>query len=281
MFSTISPARLALGSRRWFAISAAGVALAACFSGSKDAIAADAPALAAAVFQRPSGRDVTSLAQMTLRELEKMPRNRELVTFRLDPGPGQASSLVRFLAPADIKGTGLLVKDKAVGSEQLLYLPELDRVRRVAGDRKGGRFVGSDIYYQDLESRDPALDTHRTLKTESLLGKPCEVIESIPRDGTSSTYRKVYSWVDPETLLVLRIDYFETESNVPTKRFEALEIKNIQGFWTVTDSRVTNLVSGHETRLKLSKISYNRKLPARLFTAQALADESIEEEFRP
>jgi hypothetical protein len=114
-----------------------------------------------------------------------------------------------------------------------------------------------------------------------VLGKPCEVIESIPRDPSSSTYRKVFSWIDPQTLLVLRIDYFETESAQPTKRFEALEVKNVQGFWTITDSRVTNLTTGHETRLKLSKVSHNRKLPARLFTAQALADESIEEEFRP
>jgi hypothetical protein len=33
--------------------------------------------------------------------------------------------------------------------------------------------------------------------------------------------------------------------------------------------------------LKLEKILYNRKLPARLFTSQALSDEAIEEEFRP
>ena len=279
--STIPSVRRRAGNRVLGLAVKAVVSVALAVGAAAATSAPDAPALAAAVYQRPTARDLTTVTEMMLGERGGSVRNRVMVTFRLERGAGQASSLVRFVAPADIKGTGLLVNDRAVGAEQMLYLPELDRVRRVAGDRKSGRFVGSDIYYQDLESRDPTLDVHRTLRTEKVLGRSCEVIESVPRDASSSTYRKLRSWVDPETLLVLRIDYFENESDEPTKRFEALEIKNVQGFWTITDSRVRNLATEHETRLKLSKVSYNRKLPARLFTAQALADESIEEEFRP
>jgi hypothetical protein len=49
----------------------------------------------------------------------------------------------------------------------------------------------------------------------------------------------------------------------------------------VTDSRVTDLSSGHETRMIVEEVLFDRKLPTRLFTPRALADESIESEFRP
>ena len=74
------------------------------------------------------------------------PRIRELVGYRLERPRGETANLIRFLGPEDIAGTGLLSIDKADGnSEQWLYLPAPDRVRRISSDRKGGRFVGSEL----------------------------------------------------------------------------------------------------------------------------------------
>ncbi len=49
--------------------------------------------------------------------------------------------LVRFLAPADVAGTGLL----SVGDDMWLYLPALGRVRRIAGHAKKGSCMGTDL----------------------------------------------------------------------------------------------------------------------------------------
>lgn len=242
----------------------------------------DARALAQSLFDRPSGRDLTTVVRMELTEKGRSPRGRELVSYRLAKGRGESVTLIRFLEPKDIAGTGLLSVTNADGSnEQSLYLPALDRVRRIASDRKGGRFVGSDIYYEDLQERPPAKDRHRVLGKEDAGGTMLTVLESVPVDPAESVYKKRVSLVDPQTLLVHRIDYFQRDDNSPSKRWEMLASKRLQGYWTVTESRLTDLSTGHSTRLLVEAAKYDRKLPAQLFTPKALADETLEAEYRP
>jgi hypothetical protein len=246
------------------------------------AVADGASALAQSVHDRPDGRDLTTLSRMVLTEKGRAPRIRELVAYRLDSGKGETANLIRFLDPEDIAGTGLLSVDKADGeTDQWLYLPALDRVRRISSDRKGGRFVGSDLYYEDLQSRNPDEDQHRLLGRQKENGILCEVLESVPVDSGNSVYRKRISWIDPQTLLIQRVDYFEKNDSTPSKRWLLRSKKRINGYWTVTDSRMIDLRSGHETRVVIDVALYDQKLPARLFTTQALADENLESEYRP
>ena len=242
----------------------------------------EASALAQAMFDRPGGRDLTTAVRMELTEKGRPPRSRQLVSYRISKGRGESATLIRFLEPQDIAGTGLLSITNADGSnEQSLYLPAMDRVRRIASDRKGGRFVGSDIYYEDLQERPPSQDRHRILGREAVGGTPLTVLESTPVNAADSVYKKRVSLIDPQTLLAHRIDYFERDDGVPSKRWEMLASKRVQGYWTVTDSRVTDLATGHSTRLVVDAIKYDRKLPGRLFTPKALSDETLEAEYRP
>lgn len=242
----------------------------------------DASDLAQRVYDRPNGRDLTTLGRMVLTEKGRAPRIRELVTFRLDKARGETANLIRFLEPEDIAGTGLLSIDKADGStDQWLYLPALDRVRRISSDRKGGRFVGSDLYFEDLQERKPSKDRQRLLGKQLENGILCDVLESVPLDADDSVYKKRISWIDPVTAIPQRVDYFEQSGNTPSKRWLLRSKKRTQGYWTLTDSRMIDLESGHETRLVIDTALYDQKLPAKLFTSQALADESLESEYRP
>ena len=238
--------------------------------------------LAQKVYDRPNGKDLTTIGRMVLTEKGHAPRLRELITYRLEKAKGETSNLIRFVEPEDIAGTGLLSVDKANGkSEQWLYLPALDRVRRISGDRKGGRFVGSDLYFEDLQERKPAEDRHRIIGSETVLGAVCDILESIPVDPDNSVYRKRISWVDPKTLMALRVDFYEKDDTTPTKRWWVVTKKKTQGYWTATDSRIIDLASGHETRLVVDTAIYDRNLPQTLFSSQTLADENLESEYRP
>jgi hypothetical protein len=219
---------------------------------------------------------------MVLTEKGHAPRIREIVSYRLDKSGGETANLIRFLGPEDIAGTGLLSVDKADGSaDQWLYLPALDRVRRISSDRKGGRFVGSDLYFEDLQERKPSKDRHRLLGRQIENGILCEVLESVPLDAKDSAYSKRLSWVDPDTAIAQRVDYFEKGATAASKRWLLRAKKRNQGYWTLTDSRMIDLQSGHETRMVVDMALYDQKLPAKLFSSQALADESLESEYRP
>jgi hypothetical protein len=247
------------------------------------ALADDGKALAQAVHDRPTGQDLTTVSRMELLEKKgRTPRVRELVSYRTKRGGGEVAHLIRFTEPADVAGTGLLSIDKADGgNEQWLYLPALDRVRRIASDRKGGRFVGSELYYEDLQDRQPARDRHSLVGRDVVDGVPCELLESVPVDKADSVYRKRVSCIDRQTAMALRVDYFEHEDNAPSKRWLLVAKKRHKAYWTVTDSRMIDLASGRETRMVVEEALYDRKLPAKLFSSQALADENLEADYRP
>jgi hypothetical protein len=248
--------------------------------------AEDGLALARRVHERADGQDVTSVVTMSLGEEGKPPRVRKMLVYRLNGAKGEVSTLIRFTAPADIDGTGLLTLDAADGNtNQWIYLPAMQRVRRVDSNRQGGRFVNSDFYFEDLRDRKPSADTHRITGREKVsveVGDTvCEVLESVPVQADNSAYLKRLSWIDPKSLLPLRMDFFERQADQPSKRLLMSRLEQVQGYWTVTDSTLTDLQTRHQTRLVVEKVLYDRQLPASLFTSRALAEERQEREFRP
>lgn len=242
----------------------------------------DASALAKTVHDRPSGKDLTLVTRMELSEGGRPPRVRRMVSYRLRHDSGEVAYLVRFLEPRDIAGVALLSSTRPdEDTEQSLYLPELGRSRKVAGNRKGGRFVGSDLYFEDLEERSPSRDKHRIIGREVIGSVACDVLESIPIRPDDSVYQRRVSWIDAAVPLPLRVDYFEADAQRPAKRWLLQRQQRVQGFQTVMESSMTDLGQGSETRLFVESARYDRKLPDRLFTSRALADERYESEFRP
>lgn len=242
---------------------------------------ADGTTLAQRVYDRPDGTDVATRFTMTLTRAGAAPRQRLAYSFRADAGNGDLQSLLRFAEPADIRDTGLLVRSKADGEvDQWLYLPALDQVRRIAAARRGGRFVGSDLYYEDLQDRRPAQDQHQLLGQETVNGQPTQILQSTPVDAAKSVYSRRVAWIHEPTLLPLRVDFYQSGTQ-PAKRLTVHKVEQIQGYWTVMDSTMTDLASGNQTRITVDKVSYDQGLPASLFTTQALADASIDNALRP
>jgi len=238
--------------------------------------------LAQAIYDRPNGDDFAARAIMTLTEKGRKPRKRQMVSMRVDRGAGERWSLTRFTAPADIKGVGLLTKDyPGDKNDQWLYLPALDRVRRVSSSRKGGRFVGSDMFFEDLRDREVSMDHHKYLGKGKVGKLVCKVLQSVPVDPDNSVYTKRVSWIHPNTMVPLRVDLYQRHSAKPVKRLVAKRIKKIQGFWTVTDSVMRDLESGHETRIQQTRLKYNQGIPGSLFTSRTLSEEAAETRYRP
>lgn len=239
-------------------------------------------ALARAIYDRADGKDVTSRVIMLLEKEGQEPKTRLLYVYAKQVGPKERWSLMRFIKPEDVDKTGLLTKDYAGdNSDQWLYLPALKRVRRIASSRNGGRFVGSDFFYEDLKDREPDMDHHRIIGTDKVGGVPCTLLESTPADKKNSVYGKRLSCIHNGLKLPLRVDFYGPGSNEPYKRLQASKIKKIQGYWTIFESKMENLESGHTTRLVTTDIVYDQNIPEELFSQRGLSDDSRELAFRP
>lgn len=259
-------------------------ALLVSFAGACFAEAADdaGQQLAQRVYDRPDGKDAVSQGVMALIDPGHEPRIRQMYVYRRDAGDGSVDSLIRFTSPPDIENTGLLTLDRAGDdTDQWIYLPALDRSRRIASSRKGGQFVGSDLYYEDLRDRPVDKDKHVLRGQEEIAGVRCDVLESVPVDADNSVYGKRVSWIHPQTLIALRVDFYPKHGDEPIKRSEVHRIENIQDYWTVMDSTMTDLKTGHKTRMSVDKIVYDQDLPKDLFSQQALEDPARQRSYRP
>lgn len=274
--------RRKIGGNRAWPLFALALGLATPFAAAAQTATDAGTRLAQALYDRPDGRDLAARVQMILTEPGQPPRERRLYSYGSDRGDRSRWSLLRFVEPADIAGTGLLTIDHPGDeSDQWLYLPALDRVRRIASNRRGGRFVGSDFYYEDLRDREPEMDRH-TLGPVSNVGKiACQTLVSEALDPASSVYSKRVSCIHRATLIPLRVEFFQRGQTQAVKRLSVKRLKQIQGYWTVLDSVMEELGSGHTTRLVIEAIKYDQDLPDVLFTKQGLADDSKEKAYRP
>ena len=68
---------------------------------------------------------------------------------------GTSKAILRFTAPAEVKGVALLIvnhTDRA--SDQWMWTPAIERDRRIAAQDRSTRFFGTDFSFEDLEERD-------------------------------------------------------------------------------------------------------------------------------
>ncbi len=225
--------------------------------------------IAWAVYNRPVGKDSESYTQMILIDRRGHKKERKMYVAVKDD-PKARKTFMRFLSPLDIRNTSFLSISYNNGKEeQFLYLPALRRVRRIAGSFRFHRFVNSDFTYEDLERRCPKKYNYQLMKEENYKASPCYVLKCWPKKRKYSAYQYWVEWVTKKGFLVVKVDYYDRRGHL-CKRFEALEWKPIQGYWTIISSKMTDLKRKHYTLLIVDKIRYNVGLKNKIFTRRNL-----------
>ena len=229
------------------------------------AFAMDGQTLARNVYDREDGKDSKATAQMLLIDKNGGKRFRTFITISKDYGE-VSKSFIRFTAPADINGTSFLTWENTDrDNDQFLYLPALNRVRRIVSSQKSSQFVNTDYTYEDMERRKPDLDQHAIVGEEKLLGRDCWLLESIPKELKGSQYGKRKAWVPKDILVPIKIEYFD-QKDQPVKVFSASALKQVDGIWVIVESQMEDLKKEHKTLLKTEDIKFNRGVADTVFT---------------
>lgn len=133
-----------------------------------------------------------------------------------------------------------------------------------AGDKRTS-FVGSHFFYEDVSGRNPAEDRFELLETTDRYYR----LRATPREPDSVEFDHYLLWIDRENLLPTRIDYLDARGEV-YRRVEALKISEVQGYPTVTASRVSDLRSGGTTTMMFAFMQYDIGLNESLFSERSL-----------
>ncbi len=219
--------------------------------------------------ERPDGDDRRSLMKMILINKRGRQRRREMESFSKDYGKDKKSVMV-FKKPADVKGTAFLAwdyDDPNKEDDKWLYMPALKKVRRISGSSKNEYFMGSDFTYDDMGDRQVDEDTHTLLGEETVDGRVCWKIESIPVDKDDMYTRKIF-WVDQEAHLVLKAEYYDKDGLI--KIYRTLDFKRHDGFWTIFRSEMDNVSRNHKTVMETGSMRYNTGIKDGLFKVSAI-----------
>jgi hypothetical protein len=182
---------------------------------------------------------------------------------------GQSKAIIRFTAPADVRGVALLIVNRPDrASDQWMWTPALERDRRIALQDRSTRFFGTDFSFEDLEERDAAQYEHELLGEEPINGAATWRIEATPKPSRTSQYTRTVLWIRKDNYAIVRIDSYVKDRVV--RRLESSDLRLVQGVWTAHDLMMSDIARGTRTRLRLDAVEYNVPLKEDDFTVPAL-----------
>ncbi len=220
-------------------------------------------------YTRATGDDQTSTLTMTLTNKQGKQRIRKIKQFTKDFG-NEEKSIMFFQSPADVKNTSFMnwSYDSNKSDDQWIYLPALKKTKRISSDSKSDYFMGSDFTYDDLGDRKLEADKHKLLKTETINGKVCYVVESISKDD-EYMYSKTITWINKANFIGVKKEFYDEDGDL-LKILHIKKYEKISGFWIITNSEMKNVQKNHKTSMVLSSVKVNVGVSATKFTERMM-----------
>jgi outer membrane lipoprotein-sorting protein len=141
----------------------------------------------------------------------------------------------------------------------------MDNVRRIAASDKRTSFVGSDFFYEDVSGRGLKEDKHELVETSETY----YVVKNTPKDPKSVEFASYKMWIHRKTFITVKVEYYD-EKGDKYREYQALGVKDIQGFQTVTKAVMRDLRRKTETTIEYSDVKYDVGLDESIFTERYL-----------
>jgi len=226
---------------------------------------------------RDDGDNQVSDMEMTLIDKRGKQRLRKIRTFMKDKDE-DTYRLMFFIHPADVKDTAFLTydyDDPDRDDDQWLYLPALHKTKRIASSDKSGSFMGSDLNFSDMTSRELEDYDFFFKKEMEVKGKKTWLIESIPKTKKiikETGYTKSLIWVRQDNFYVIRaINWIKDGGYLKYMDVRKLEV--IDGIWVGTHMVVTTKKGKktvHKSILTWNNVKFNQDLDYDLFTVRRM-----------
>lgn len=192
---------------------------------------------------------------------------------------GQDTQTIMFIVdPPSVKGTGFLsfaYDEPGKDDEQFLYLPSLGKAKRIASSDKNGSFMGSDLNYSDMSSRELDDFDFKLLKEISLQKIKCWLIEATPRSQNiidETGYKKSIIAVRQDNYVISRVKAWTSDGRY-TKLIDFDDIQLIDQIWVPLTIKVVKQFGDtveHRTMITFSDVKFNQNLNDNMFNLRTL-----------
>jgi len=224
---------------------------------------------------RVKGTESISTLTIISSKGDKRVRKMTSVSKLYDNGETE-KKMIRFVAPADVKGTGFLTYDyNEKDDDKWIYMPALRKTRRIITSENAKSFMGSEFSYADMSMPTVNDFTYKFRKEESINGIPCYVIEIIPKDddiADENGFSKKISWISKDKFLLKKSVYY----NLPGDKEKimtitsAIEVDKTNHKYKYKEMIMENLIENRKSISTIEQIKFNSKIQDDYFTTRFL-----------
>lgn len=212
---------------------------------------------------------------MTLVNKRGKERIRKIKRFSITDENDNRSSLIRFFYPADVEGTGYLeIEHTDRDDDNWLYLPALNRSRRISSSDESDNFMSSEFTYEDMGTEDLQAFDYTLLGTKYVGDVECYIIKAIPsneKKKEESGYSKRELFIAKDNYVTKAINFYDKKDNL-LKEYLAEDIRKIEGAskWRAHKMTMDNKQTGYKTILTFKNFNINTSVDPNIFTIRYL-----------
>ncbi len=222
--------------------------------------------IAKLIDEKQKPKDMKTNLTMVLTNKKSKTRTSTLRSVSKDDSKKQ---IIWFLAPADDKGVAFLkIEHYGEDDEMRLWLPAFNKVRRISSKQKADSFMGSDMSYEDMTSRELKEYTYKLTGSEEIDDNEYYILESIPNPEIKSSYSKHVAWVSKLDYLVMKEESYDRSGRI--LKVKLIKYKTLKGYDVPEEMYVENVQKNHNTRLIFDKIEVDTNVPDNLFQEKNL-----------
>ena len=222
--------------------------------------------IARMVDTRKTPKDMSNVTKMVLTNSKGKSRVNKMASKSME---GNKKQIIWFLEPKDDKGVAFLkIEHDNKDDEMRMWLPAFNKVRRISSKKKGDAFMGSDLSYEDLSNRDTNENTYNRLDDVMVDEKLCYVLEVVPHPKVRSSYSKHITWIDKESLMLVKEESFDRRGTIKKKKeFSHIELK---GYFVMNYVFVKDVQKNHTTEVSFDKLQIDTGISSNLFQEKNL-----------
>ncbi|MGI9590791.1 MAG: outer membrane lipoprotein-sorting protein [Myxococcota bacterium] len=182
---------------------------------------------------------------------------------------------IRVEAPIDMRGSAYLLIEEEQGRESAMYvyLPTVQRVRRITARTMSDQLWGTDFSYDDIRqlqwiSEEAAPER---LPDQEVAGRNVYVLSLKHGPEENSSYERIVAFVDHDTCVSLKLEFYE-RGDQPRKvlRADPASLFKEGRRWIARDAEMSDLRDETSTRIHIVKVENDVEIRDRVFNPTML-----------
>ena len=224
---------------------------------------------------RVKGSEALSILTTISKKGQKRVRKMSMVTKLYDKGETE-KKLVKFIEPADVKGTGFLSYDyNAKADDKWIYMPALRKTRRIISSENAKSFMGSEFSYADMSLPTVEDYTYKSLGAETINDESCYAIEIIPKNddvASENGFSKKITYISKKDFVMRKAVYYSLsgEKEKVLTVSSVIEVDKTNHKYRMKEMKMVNLLNGRQSTSTIEKIQFNPNVSDEYFTTRFL-----------